>query len=333
MKIAIRADGGANIGMGHVIRTIALAKEIAKSSDVFYICKVNNCISNEYSVGIDKIRAEGFHVITISEHNLINEIISIEADCLITDSYDVDENYFNKTAEYFKYTGYIDDLCLHDYNVNFIINQNINALDLDYNYNTTCKFFLGSKYIMLRDEFRNTKPKHISEKVEDIMITAGGADSLCFTQTILNCVKETDYNFHVAIGSSFEKEYIQKILSHESDNVHFYFNANMYELMNRCDLAISAAGSTLYELAACGTPTLGIVLADNQLGIAEKMHEMGIINYLGWYHRIDNKRLINKIDELSKNIEARREISLKAQKLIDGKGVEEIAKYINSLGN
>lgn len=331
MKIAIRADGGSNIGMGHIMRTLVLAREIAKYNEVFYICKTNNSECNEFIAGINKIREEGFQVITINVQTPTKDIINIKADCLITDSYEVDENYFNTTANYFKYTCYIDDLCIQNYNVNILINQNINAMDLEYKITNETKFFLGSKYVMLRDEFRNIKQRNIRDNVEDILITVGGGDPVNATQTILNCVKETSYNYHVVIGSSFEKDYVHKILGNKSDNIHFYFNANMYELMNKCDLAISGAGSTLYELAACGIPTLGFVLADNQLGVAKKMHEMGILIYLGWHYEFDKNKLICEIDKLCKNTDVRRRMSYNAQQIVDVKGIEKIAKYINSL--
>ncbi len=52
MKIAIRADGGAKIGMGHIMRTLVLAKELSKNHDVFYICRVDNPLSEKYRIGI-----------------------------------------------------------------------------------------------------------------------------------------------------------------------------------------------------------------------------------------------------------------------------------------
>ncbi len=39
MKIAIRAEGGFQIGMGHIMRTLALAKELAKANEVFIYVK------------------------------------------------------------------------------------------------------------------------------------------------------------------------------------------------------------------------------------------------------------------------------------------------------
>lgn len=102
MKIAIRADGGSKIGMGHIMRTLVLAKELAKTNDVFYICRVDVPISNIYTSGINKIKKEGFSVITINENNILEELNKIEANMLITDSYDVDENYFNETKKCLK---------------------------------------------------------------------------------------------------------------------------------------------------------------------------------------------------------------------------------------
>ncbi|MBY6829020.1 UDP-2,4-diacetamido-2,4,6-trideoxy-beta-L-altropyranose hydrolase, partial [Clostridium botulinum] len=59
MKIAIRAEGGFQIGMGHIMRTLILAKGLAKTNDVFYICKVDTPLSSKYRPGIDKVKFEG----------------------------------------------------------------------------------------------------------------------------------------------------------------------------------------------------------------------------------------------------------------------------------
>lgn len=111
-------------------------------------------LPSRYKPGIDKIKSEGFTVLTINEDKFIKELCKVKADCLITDSYDVNEEYFNLTKDMFKVTGYIDDTNLYYFNVDFIINQNIGAEELSYKVNKDTKLFLGTNYTMLREEFR-----------------------------------------------------------------------------------------------------------------------------------------------------------------------------------
>lgn len=327
MKIAIRADGGSKIGMGHIMRTLVLAKELAKTNDVFYICRYEE----EFLSGVNKIREEGFHSITIKSEGLIDNLIKINADMLITDSYDVNENYFNETKKIFKYTGYIDDMNLYYFNVDFLINQNINAKDLKYKINDNTKLFLGAKYVMLREEFRNVYIKNIKKEVEDILITVGGSDPNNLTREILSCVKDLQYKFHVVIGPSFN--YIDEFEDYEDklDNVKLYFHANMKNLMEECDIAISACGSTLYELSALGVPTIGVIVADNQINIAKSMEEKELILNLGNSQDLTKERLIYKLNELINNYELRKIMSKKQQKFIDKHGVLKLANEINKL--
>lgn len=98
-------------------------------------------LPSRYKPGIDKIKSEGFTVLTINEDKFIKELCKVKADCLITDSYDVNEEYFNLTKDMFKVTGYIDDTNLYYFNVDFIINQNIGAEELSYKVNKDTKLF------------------------------------------------------------------------------------------------------------------------------------------------------------------------------------------------
>ncbi|MDP4176900.1 MAG: UDP-2,4-diacetamido-2,4,6-trideoxy-beta-L-altropyranose hydrolase [Bacillota bacterium] len=326
MKIAIRADGGSNIGFGHIMRTLVLAKELSKINDVFYICRVDNYLSDKYKIGIEKVKSQGFVVKTIREDFLLEDLKSIKADLLITDSYDIDEEYFNETKKVFSKTAYIDDMNLYYYNVDFLINPNIDAADFKYKVNDNTKLIVGSQYIMLRDEFINVPKKYINYKIHDIMITVGGADPYHVTEKILTYVKLLDYNFHVVVGPSFDKENLLK--NFEGDKISMYYNANMFEIMNKCDLAISACGSTLYELASCGVPTLGLILADNQQEIANKMDELSMIKNLGWYNKLSKDIFLQSLISLCNDYVTRSELSNNAKKTVDGNGAKRIVEVI-----
>lgn len=326
MKIAIRADGGANIGMGHIMRTLVLAKELSKSHDVFYVCRVDNPLSEKYRIGIEMVRSQGFVVRVIREEYILLDINDVEADLLITDSYDVDEKYFNETKRMFTKTAYIDDMNLYYFNVDFLINQNIDGVDFDYKVSNDTKLLIGPDYIMLRDEFKDVSEKYIKEKVKDIMITVGGADPYYITEQILNYVKMLEYNFHVVVGPSFEKN--NHLSDFESSKVRIYYNANMYEIMQNCDIAVAACGSTLYELAVCGVPTLGLIIVDNQQGVAKKMDELSMIKNMGWYDKLLKDKFVDDLNYLCNNSVKRREMSLKAKKAVDGNGVKRIVKEL-----
>lgn len=328
-KIAIRADGGSQIGMGHIMRTLVLAKELAKTNDVFYVCRVDEPLSDKYSYGIGMIKNEGFKVVTIAGNHLIDELKNIDADCLITDSYDVEENYFNETKKIFKKTGYIDDMNLYYFNVDFIINQNVNAKELIYRTNSS-KLFLGSKYCMLRKEFRKLNKEEIRNSIKDVLITVGGANINNATEKILKAIIETNFTYHVVIGPSFGDVLEIQNISKENKNIKLYYTPQMADLMRKCDIAISGCGSTLYELAAIGLPTIGIVLADNQKLIANYLEKHDCIK------KIDNVNEIEK--ELKFLLESmtfnnRKIISTNQKKLINVNGVRTLSNGINEVLN
>ncbi|WP_434511450.1 hypothetical protein [Desulfitobacterium sp. AusDCA] len=93
-------------------------------------------------------------------------------------------------------------------------------------------------------------------------------------------------------------------------------------------MVISAGGSTLYELAACGTPALVFILADNQEGIVRKMDELGYVKTLGWYNQLSDETVLNKLRELISDYKQHQELSSKAQRLVDDHGTDRIVQNI-----
>lgn len=320
MRIIIRADGGINIGMGHIMRTLVLADYLSEFAEVIYVCRSED----EFHTGREYIREKNFKVIEISLSSMIYDILDIKGDCLITDSYDINENYFDETKKGFAVTGYIDDLNKHIFNVDFIINQNSYAEDLYYRVNTDTKLFLGSKYALLRQEFMNLPKKNIKKNIENIMITMGGSDNNNLTKTIIENISDdySDVNLHVVIGPSFIYE--QDLKAMENHKIRLYKNPKMSKVMEKCDLAIVACGSTLYELAVSGTPTIGVVVADNQKRAAQKMEDLGIILYA--------RSIKNAAENIAKlSYQKRMYMAKIGQNLVDGLGGIRLAKEIQTM--
>ncbi len=317
MKIVIRADGGKKIGLGHIMRTLVLAKQLKSFSEVCYVCSGEE----NFKEGVQYIKQQGYAVVMISKDKC--ELKDIQADCLITDSYDVDEQYFSEMAKIFSVTGYIDDLNRHYFDVDFILNQNPYATELRYKTAHNTKLFLGLSYVLLRDEFRAIKHRSISAKISDIMITMGGADPYGYTTRIIRQISTQfpTVRLHVVIGAFFE--HIAEIEAMKDEHVIIYKSPKMSELMQKCDLAISACGGTVYELAACGVPTIGIPIVDNQKMTAHKMNALGVIK------KVDIDGVGNAIKDL--HYQARIKMAQCQKQLIDGQGSQRMASEIQQI--
>lgn len=267
---------------------------------------------------------------------MIREIIKLQrkhkADMLITDSYNVNEQYFNITKKYFSRTVYVDDINKHYLNVDLIINQNIGAENLIYDVPKNSKLLLGIKYLMLREEFRVVSYRNINKRILNIMITIGASDFNGITNIICKYVKELEYEFHIVVGPAFKNENICELmeLSEKYKNIKLYFNVDMVKLMSLCDLAISACGSTLYELAVCGVPTIGVIVAENQEQVSMNLQNCGVIINLGWYNKLNKEFYCRCIKYLDKNIKKRIKMNYNAHKLIDGNGVARITEILNN---
>ena len=97
-------------------------------------------------------------------------------------------------------------------------------------------------------------------------------------------------------------------------------------VMGWADLAISAGGSTCWELAFMGVPTLAIILADNQQAIAQGLEEEGVAVNLGGYGHLSREIIARKFIEIANAASTRAQMSQRGRKLIDGKGTQRVLK-------
>ena len=104
----------------------------------------------------------------------------------------------------------------------------------------------------------------------------------------------------------------------------------MSELMSICDVAISAAGSTLYELCACGVPTITYVIADNQIDGAREFERKGLMIKSGDLRETDYdcRSLINNLRDLISDNIKRKTMSESASMIVDGNGAKNILNDI-----
>jgi len=176
-------------------------------------------------------------------------------------------------------------------------------------------------------------------------VTVGGGDPLNLTPKIIKAI-DNIHNFTYNDFISKDKLELDLIIGPAFDNVEeiiavvkelqlktsLHFNVQqMSDMMLQADLAVCAGGSTLYELAATGTPAIAILQADNQVQGAEALAEKGTIINLGPGDRLETKDITESLIELINNYDLRKKMSETGQELVDGKGADRCVKEILSI--
>jgi RimJ/RimL family protein N-acetyltransferase len=103
---------------------------------------------------------------------------------------------------------------------------------------------------------------------------------------------------------------------------------NVAELMAWADVAISAGGSTCWEIAYMGLPSLVIVAADNQRPVAEGLAAAGVAEDLGWYENLSIPTVSEALVRLLESSEKRLGMSQNGRNLVDGEGVARVRKFL-----
>lgn len=337
--IFFRADGNEKIGTGHIMRCMSIAEEfISKGESCAFILAQDTFKGYIEEKGCDTYILNSDYTDMRGEIKKLCSLIDRKnPDMIIVDSYYVTPEYLHSLNDICK-TVYIDDMLKFPYEVDCIINYNIYGdmeryNDLYYNSNTEMPMTLvGSKYTPLRNEFKKIEKRKIELDVKRVLFSAGGADPEHMTRRLVKYIQKNPnrYIFDIVVGTAnTDLDEIIKMSDGEKIVVHSNVK-NMSLLMMQCDVAVSAAGTTLYELCACGIPTITYILADNQINSANAFESCGVMKLLGDIRKQSGieEKIISKIDALAGDKTAREKMSKSMQTLVDGQGTRRIADML-----
>lgn len=330
--IYIRTDMNDTIATGHMMRCLAIANAArSMGENTTFILSDNEAIPLLQEYGYKYIVLHTSWDDMDSEIKILKNVIcKLKIKRILIDSYQVTKEYFGMLQRYTD-VYYIDDLDTDVYCVKGLVCYEVNwdSRGYEQKYPNT-ELMIGLKYTPLRSEFYELSEKKINTTIKNILLLSGGTDSHDFLESVLENLDKKKYDsIDVIYGRYYKKcDYLRKKYLDYS-NIMIWQNVdNIEKFMMKADLAISAGGTTLYELCACGTPTISYSLADNQLNSVLSFQEKGLIEYAGDI-RTDNVLLkINDLLEKYSSREMRQIKSKKMRKIIDGKGALRIAKQL-----
>lgn len=332
----IRTDMNAVIATGHIMRCLSVADAArSKGEEITFI------LADEQAVEL--VRQRGYKTIVLYTQwndmeselpELLNVLESEKIDRLLIDSYQVTEAYLKALSSRIK-TLYIDDTNAFVYPVDGIVCYANYWRKFNYvgRYKET-KLYMGLQYIPLRQSFGCCGKKEIRDKAEELLLLSGGTDPYDVLENILEKIDKSKYKKINVICGRYYEEY--KDLQRKFRifrNVQMYQAvSNIESYMQTADIAVSAGGTTLYELCACGTPTISYAFADNQLDNVHQFQEDGIIDYAGdvrYDKAVEN--IVYYLDRYREDIALRGQRSQRMQELVDGNGALRIADALKNI--
>lgn len=317
LKVFILTEGGQHVGLGHIMRCTSLCQAFEKMG-VAAVFVVNG---DESAVGL--LGSTKSHIFDwLEDRERLFSIIE-GADVVIIDSYLADMTCYDKIAEIVRLQVCIDDNMRIEYPKGIVINGSIGAENMDYPLKDGVTYFLGTEYMPLRREFWAVPEKEIKKNIETIMVTFGGNDMRNLTPRTMKSLA-LDYpglTKKVIIGMGFTNvRQIEEAKDDRTDLTYYPDAAGMKKVILESDLAVSAGGQTLYELARCGVPTIAISVAGNQSANIEGWHKAGFIEYAGqWTDEGILDNIADKINALD-NEGTRKKKAEIGRNLVDGHG-------------
>ncbi len=351
--VFIRADGNPVIGMGHVMRCLAIAAAMEEKPVFVTACAECRPIIEE----------GGYRAVVLptdyremeEEPDFLEKIVaeaagrtgaaaeagaaaSGERPVFLVDSYQVTEEYFRRLKN-LAAVACLEDLGI-SYPVDLLVNYNLYAPKL--NYAEGLRTLVGTAYVPLRQEFAKacSRERQVRERVEHVLITTGGGDPFFAAAGFLDAFlkegqEEGGTVFHVVSGpmNKFAGELKARYGENPRVSIHERVT-DMKSIMEQCDVALTAAGSTVYELCSMGIPIICFYFAENQRQGAECLAEQTDIVNAGNYAGKAEETLQKALAAFRRCVREpgyRSLLGKQERRLVDGQGARRIAEELSRL--
>lgn len=354
-RVAFRVDAGREIGLGHVMRCLALADALhSKGASITFVSarlpkRVQSIIA-EHGYDSRLLSAGGSvdngdalahsHWLGRSQLADAEETVSALAgepcDWLIVDHYALDAKWEAASRAVARRVMAIDDLADRDHDADVLLDQNCYR-ELESRYNgrvrDECVLLLGPTYALLRPEFAKLRDTATARDgvVRRILVLLGGVDAsnmtekvVCALATLGSAVPGVD----VVIGADHPaRGRVQRLCSELGFECYVQTN-EVARLMATADLAIGATGATSWERCCLGLATVGMSLAANQAPIAEALAMRGAILNLGDAAALSANDIAIAVEGLIGDPYLVATMSTAARQVVDGGGAERVCNYL-----
>jgi len=342
-SVVFRCDANVAAGTGHVMRCLALAQawQAAGGRTVFAMSDATSAMRTRLlSEGVEVVPIEAPAASADDARQVKDLARQHRADWVALDGYHFNVGYQRELKSAGPKVLVLDDDGTEQHGpVDLILNQNSNAReDLYAQREPHTRLLLGTRYALLRREFvawrewkRDTAPTACK-----LLVTMGGSDPDNLTSLAIHALSmlktEGLRSTVVAGGSNPHRDSLQRLVSGAGRSITLQESvSNMPELMAEADVAIIAAGGTLWELLYMSCPILSFARNLVQARILDSLQREGVVQYLGDPQHFEPAKLAQAIDELATSFDRRARMSKLGRQQVDGQGARRVCEVLAAL--
>ena len=342
--VAVRLDATRQIGSGHAMRCVAIAQALAESGHPtrFAVsCGESACFMESLGWQADVIGGDETALGADDGRTLARYCSEVGASVVFVDTYAADDEFFEGLAEARGsdlHVGYLDDLYTFGRGservpvcrpVDMAVNYSFYADEAAYGEayaESPASLLLGPGYAPLCRDFWGAPARRADPgAVREVLITTGSTNPAGTLERLsllaLEAFPEAAVRVVVGAKASFDgPRNCLDVLGPQK---------SLLPLMAHCDVCVSAAGTTLYELCAVGVPTLALAIVENQTQNARAFERSGL--GLGYAPGADDGEILEGLVVLRENEGARARFSTRMQKAVGGDGAKRIASGLRGL--
>ena len=311
LSLLILTEGDRRRGLGHVTRCSAYAEGwLTRGGAVHWRLD-----------GDDTARSVAGEVGEVVMGPWLDRIADLpQADLAIVDSYALTVEAAQAVADRFAIPVFIDDLQGLTYPPALVVHPALDPAPLKPD---AAEWHVGPDWQPLRSAFWDLPARAPArETIGHVLITLGGGDTPALGAKVAGWLRAMLPRARIDLVAGLaEIEIGPGVVVHRTLSA-----AAMSKLMVGADLAVSAAGTTTFELARCGTPSLLIGVADNQSANLQRWPDACGFVSLGRPDGDLAVRLGVAVDAL-RPVEVRADISARAMARVDGRGVARLLDH------
>ncbi len=334
MLALFRCDASPSMGTGHVMRCMTVARELASRG---WTC--------DFATSCDTIDA----VPSILEFNRVDPLRVLDGesayDVVVIDGYHLDQSVERAMRSIGDRCVVFDDLPNRDHDCDMLVDQTLGRDPLEYKDRVPdyCKVLAGSSYALLRPEFHRWRSTAIERRssragrIDRLLVSMGGTDADNVAGAILEVLADVGSPAEVAVLSNSTAAHFEELVDRcrSLTTAEQTFSvaadvADIAEVMTHADLAVGAAGTTSWERATLGLPSLLVSTASNQIDVASALHAAGAARNLGRLGPESLRELAVALREMLEVPERVKAMSRSAVEVCDGRGVHRVIPEIVS---